>query len=409
MASQEEASDSAVELIADGDGLAVVGEKSAVERFLRGAGLWSGSIEIDLRRLKPLLGVAADVAQSASQTAADSGRWIKLTEESARIVKEHGLMETKTPGVSHVIVGTPGEIRNWLQAERGLGTALSNPAALSGVAGVMAQLATHQATAEITEYLARIDVKVDDVLRKHDDAVVSRMIGAGIVIEEAAALRETSGLVSHVTWEKVAGTSESIASTQAYALLQLKSIAEKLEGTTNVRRLAETTGQAETDVREWLAVLARCAQLQGLLDELELELVLGVRPDELDQHRLGLLLARQSRLAYIAQHTEPLLDRIDAACGSANARLLWNRTNALATLASGNDVAAEVHDFHELLGIDSVPRAWEPQRLDRVPDVAAQAIQKTKDATPKVVGAVGLIASAALLKNKLDGPDSTAD
>ncbi len=401
--------DNEIELISDDDGLAVIGEPTAVEKFLRSAGHWAASKELDLRRLKPLLGIGSDVVQAASEVAADSARWIKLTEDSARLVKEHGLMETKTPGVSHVMVGTPGDIQNWLQAEQGLGSVLTNPAALSGLAGIMSQLANQQATAEITAYLARIDVKVDDVLQKQDDDVVAHMIGAGFVIEEAMTVREATGNVNEVTWGKVEGTSETIGHTQAYALLQLTAIAEKFEDTTKVGNLAETAGRAETEVREWLAVLARCSQLQGILDVLELDRVLAVSPDELNQHRLGLQTARQNRLDLIAQHTEPLLERIDAACGTANAKMLWNWTKALAVVASSNHVAAGVHDFHELLGIASVPRAWDARRLERAAKMGAQAIQKTKDTAPSVTAAGVLLVGGAVLKNKVQGPKPTPE
>ena len=302
--------DNEIQLISDGDGLAVIGEPTAVEKFLRSAGQWVASKELDLHRLKPLLGIGSDVVQAASEIAANSGRWIKLTEESARLRKEHGLMETKTPGVSHVMVGTPGNIQNWLQSDQKLGSILTNPAALSGVAGIMAQVASQQATAEITAYLARIDAQVDDVLRKQDDDVVAHMIGAGFVIEEAMTVREATGNVNEVTWGKVEGTSETIGNTQGYALLQLKAIAEKFEATTRIGGLAMTAEQAVTEVREWLAVLARCSELQGLLDVLELDRVLAVSPDELNKHRLGLQTARQNRLDHIAQYTEPLLDRL---------------------------------------------------------------------------------------------------
>ena len=397
------------ELITDGAGLAVIGEPTAVAKFLRSAGLWADSKEIDLARLRPLLGLGSDLAQAASEVAAESGRWIKLTEDSARLVRDHGLMETKTPGVSHVMVGTPGDIRNWLQAERGLGSVLTNPAALSGLAGIMAQLASQQTAADITAYLARIDAKVDDVLRKQDDDVVAQMIGAGFVIEEAMTVRETSGNVNEVTWGKVEGTSETIGATQAYALRQLEAIAKKFEEATRVRSLAETAGHAEADVREWLAVLARCSQLQGLLDVLELDRVLAVSPDELTKHRLGLQRARRNRLDLIAQYTEPLLDRIDAACDRANARMLWNWTNALTVVESGNHVAAGVQEFHELLEIESVPREWEARRLERAAEIGAQAIQKSKDVAPTVVGVGALVVGGAVLKSKVQGAESTTD
>ena len=137
--------DNEIQLICDGDGLAVIGEATAVERFLRSAGQWMASRELDLRRLKPLLSAGSDVVQAASDYAANSGRWLKLTEESARLVKEHGLMDSKIPGVSHAMVGIPGKVQNWLQTEQGIGSILGNPAALSGVAGIMAQVAGQQA------------------------------------------------------------------------------------------------------------------------------------------------------------------------------------------------------------------------------------------------------------------------
>jgi len=165
----------------------------------------------------------------------------------------------------------------------------------------------------------------------------------------------------------------------------------------------------DTEVGEWLAVLARCSQLQEVLDVLELDRVFAIAPHELNQHRLGLRSARESRLALIAQHTEPLLDRIDAACSTANAKLIWNWTNALAVVESSNHVAAGVHDFHETLGIDSTARAWEARRLERAVEIGAQAIQKTKDSAPSVAAASVMLVGGALLKNKVQGSDTATD
>lgn len=398
--------DDAIQLISDGDGLAIVGEPTAVERFLRSAGLWAGSKELDLRRVQRLLGMGSNVLHGAAEIAADSALWIKLTEDSARLVQEHGLMDSKTPGVSHLMVGVPGDIKKWLQTEQGIGSILANPAALSGVAGLMAQLASQQATAEITAYLAAIDLKVDEVLRKQDDVVLAQMIGAGFAIEEAMMVREATSSVNEVTWGKVEGTSETIGSAQGYAMLQLEAIAMRLEDAKKIGRLAVASEQAQTEVQEWLAVLARCAQLQGQLEVLELDRVLAVAPDELNEHRVGLQAARRNRLEVIAQHTEPLLDRIDAACGTANARMLWHRTRAMVVVESGAAIAAGVHDFHKSLGIPSEARSWEPRQLGRSAELAAQTIQKTKDTAPSVAGVlfVGFV-----LKNKFLGDDSAAE
>src|SRR3954469_20037375 len=92
--------DNEIQLISDGNGLAVIGEPKAVETFLRAEGLWDVSKKLDLRRLRSLLATGSDIAQATSEIAANSACWLKLTPDSARLLKEHGLTETKTPGVS---------------------------------------------------------------------------------------------------------------------------------------------------------------------------------------------------------------------------------------------------------------------------------------------------------------------
>jgi hypothetical protein len=86
----------------------------------------------------------------------------------------------------------------------------------------------------------------------------------------------------------VQATSMTIARTQAYALRQLGALAEKVEHKANIGDLAKTAKDAESEVREWLAVLARCFQLQDAIAVLELDRVLDAAPEELDQHRLAL-------------------------------------------------------------------------------------------------------------------------
>lgn len=155
--------DNEIQLISDGDGLAVIGNATDVERFLVSERLPSKDLRV--HQLKSVFGTGATVAQASSDIAANSGRWVKLTMESAERVKKYGLMKTKTPGISHAMIGKPGSIKNWLQIEKGVGSFLTNPARLAGVAGLMSQSSMQQTMEEITDYLATIDKKVDDVLR----------------------------------------------------------------------------------------------------------------------------------------------------------------------------------------------------------------------------------------------------
>ena len=88
--------DNEIQLISDGDGLAVIGDPTAVERFLVSEGL--PSKDLGLQRLGAVLGTGAGVAQAGSEIAANSGRWVKLTKESAQLVKKYGLMESSKTG-----------------------------------------------------------------------------------------------------------------------------------------------------------------------------------------------------------------------------------------------------------------------------------------------------------------------
>lgn len=274
-------------------------------------------------------------------------------------------MKGSTDGVNRAIVTTSkGKITNILEIIRpgSIGSMLTNPAILAGAAGIMAQLAMQQTMEEITDYLAVIDEKVDDVLRAQKDAALAEMIGVGFVIDEAMTVREHTGRVSEVTWSKVQGAAQTIATTQGYALRQLDAIATKLENKRAVGDLADLSEDAEETVEEWLAVLARCFQLQDGLAVLELDRVLDSSPDELERHRIGLRAARGKRRAQIADTTRTLLTRMEAAAKLANGKVLMHPMKSGAVVRSGNEVMADIVVFNERLGIESGHGAIEAKR-----------------------------------------------
>lgn len=358
--SQESTLSSDVQRISDGDGIAVIGDPSTVESFLAAEDL--SSQELALPRLSKVVGGGAAGLQAGSEIAASSGRWVKLTAESAEKVKKYGLTPTTTPGVSHAMVGARGDIKGWVQIAKGPRAVSAKPAILSGGAGMMAQLAMQQTMAEITDYLARIDEKLDDVLRAQKDSVVSQMIGVGLQIEEAMTLRRHVGRVNEVTWSKVQAASGTIADTQAYALLQLDALATKLEDKSGIGDLAKATVDVAPKVREWLAVLARCFQLLDGIAVLELDRVLESAPEDLDGYRLGLRAARLERREAISRSTDRLLARLDAAAGVANAKVLLHPSASPKIVQSADRTAGALADFHALLGLGTDRSAVEARR-----------------------------------------------
>jgi hypothetical protein len=360
---QERTMDNEIELISDGDGLAVIGDPADIDRFLVSEGL--SSKDLGLPRLRNVLSTGGAAAQAGSEIAANSGRWVKLTKESAQLASKYGLRKSSETGLSTgVLKGNSGQIKGFVQFAKGPGSLLANPALLAGAAGIMAQVAMQQAMDEIIDYLATIDEKLDDVLRAQEDAVWADMIGVGLDIDEAMTIREHAGRVNEVTWSKVQAASATITRTQAYALRQLDALAEKMERKTKIGDLAKMAKEAESKVQGWLVVLARCFQLQDAIAVLELDRVLDAAPDDLDGHRLGLKASRQKRLDILARSTGRLMARMDAAAGTgtANAKVLLHPATSAAVVQSREQVASAVADFHGRLGIESGRQSLEAKR-----------------------------------------------
>ncbi len=203
------------------------------------------------------------------------------------------------------------------------------------------------------------------------------MIGVGFVIEESMTIREQEGRVDEVTWSKVQGAPATIAETQAYALRQLDALAEKLERKSRIGDLAKAAKEAESKAQEWLAVLARCFQLQDAIAVLELDRVLDASPDE-----SGRASPRaEGRPAEPAGHSSPgcterLMARMDAAAGLANTKVLLNPMDSPAVVESSNHVTVAVVDFHGRLGIESARQSSEARRwADAAKEVRDKALE----------------------------------
>ena len=380
-----------IELISDGDGLAVIGDPLTVERFLAPAGVPSRDLQLH-QMLGKAMNAGSGVAQAGSQFAANSGRWVKLTEESAKALKLGKAMKGTSDGLSRAIATTgKGKITKILEFTKpgSVGSMLTNPMMLAGAAGIMAQFAMQQTMEEITEYLKVIDEKIDDILRAQKDAAIAEMIGVGMVIDDAMLKREHVGRVSEVTWSSLHGAAQAIATTQAYALRQLDALAEKVEKKSRVGELDKLTGTAEATVEEWLAVLARCFQLQDGLAILELDRVMDSSPDDVDRHRIALRAARTKRRDDISKSTARLLSRMDAAAVGANQQVLFHPLKAGRVVRSGNEVADDLVVFHERLGIAGTRTSIEakPWR-EAVGDARSDAVE-ISERSAKAVGRFG--------------------
>ena len=381
-----------IELVSDGEGVLVAGDRSAVERFLDHAGLLMQAQAFDLGKLSNVLNAGADVVKTVSSVVEQSVLYLKLTPESAKRLKDAGgLMKTRTNGISHAMLGETGKHSlKWLQVQDGPAGLLTNPAVLSGVGGLLSQFAQQAEAQEFKALLIRIDEKLDDVRRKQRDAVLARMKSAAAAIEDAMTIREHGG-DPKTLWDTVSGVFETILNVQEEALLALGALAEKVDGKSKTGALKKVTQEIECEVAVQLAVLARCFELQDKFRVVELDHVLATAPENVEGHRLGVADARDRRRASVLENTTRLMAQMDAAGGIANENILLHARAARSVIDSLNSTAATLDDFHTPLGIESTRDA-----LSATPWREAFSDSKQRRTAGKEVGQKALIGAGAV-------------
>jgi hypothetical protein len=369
-----------IELVGDDNGLALIGDPKAIDVFLTSNGI--ASRPLDLGRLTKNVAHIGSAINAAGVISAASGRWVQVSEQSAQLLKTSQLMSGSADGLKRAIATTDGgKITNILEIVQTPASLLANPVVLAGVGGLMAQMGMQKAIDDIQDYLAVIDKKVDDVLRAQKNSALADMIGIGMAIDEAMTIRGEVGRVSEVTWSKIQSGGMTIARTQAYAIRELDSLAEKLERDDHVDALAKSTGETARVVQEWLAVLARCFQLHDALGVLELERVLDAAPDELDRHRLGLQKASRNREATITEATRRILARMDEVAALTSGEVLRNPFNSRKVVTSINHTGAEIVQFHQAIGVHDEREAIEAKRwLTAAGDVRDETFAKGAEA-----------------------------
>lgn len=386
-----------VELVNDGEGVVVMGERSSVERFLRDTGLLVHSHSFDLGKLSSIARTGGETATTVAQAIEQSGRYLKLTPESAKRLKDAGgLMKTKTKGVSHAMLGKTGEKSlKWLQVEEGPAALLTNPAVLSGLGGLMSQVAQLAEAHELRALLVKIDEKLDDVRRAQRDSVLAKLRSSAAAIDEAMIIRAEGG-DPKTLWDKVSGTSESILNVQEEALLALRALADKVEGKSKTGELKRAMQEIEEQVVVQLAILARCFELQDEFRVVELDHVLATAPENLEGHRLGVAAAREKRQASVLDGTTQLMTRISAAGGIANDNILLHARAARSVIHSVNATASAVDGFHAPLSIEPVRTSIETIPWREALRNPQQLLTAGKEAGQKAaVGAGAAVAIAA--------------
>lgn len=330
-----------------------------------------------------LVGAIGSLLQASAVIAENSGRWVKLDEASAALLKQFGPSMSSTTGLmTGVVRNGAGAIKGHLQFVAA--PAMLNPATLGAVGVMLTQMAQQRQLDEMKGYLQQIS---DDAQKLKDDQLHRAMAdlgGIALTIEEVQTILDATGRVDPMLWTKLHGASQTLATTQAYALKKLEAAANGLAAAAQSSELGDDE-KAMRETRDsstaWLKVLGHSIMLADSLAQLEIERKRDDGVEQLEDYIRGLEAARAKRTERIAGTVEHILSAANDLAQAAQARRLTHPRRVASITASNNEIHARLAEFSRVAGVQNErfaeidnPR-FRQFAVSRLKDVASEAAQ----------------------------------
>lgn len=325
------------------DGILAFGSEAVLARLEADAGVRSKPIS--KRHVARIAGHAGTVG---GRLAAESGRWLKLTPESAAHVLAAGGKSKVASGV----LRNKGQITKHLKFENLSKSAALTPAAPAVFGAMATQYAIESALDDITAYLEEIDRKLDQLLKQRKTETLGQIGGVSLAIDEAASIFASTGTVSSTTWSKVQGTSLALQTMQAEAIEQLHVVSEDVTSAAgDADKAAKVLTRVRDDVQFWLGVLARTIALQDRQYVLELARVADEDELQLLAHRQGITVARAERVRRIVAGLEAIVESVTASSTLSNAAKVANPISAPKVARQANAITESISTFAQHAGL----------------------------------------------------------
>lgn len=365
----------------DGDAAMVVGGEGDIDRLIAHL---SGGSGLKGRALpQNALSAVAGLAGMASRGQAGSGRWVKLTPESAaRLQQLAGTNLPRQGTLSGVLRTSGGRIDQHLKFVLPK-SAVLDPTGLSIVAAIALQLAIQQSVEELRKYLESMEVKLDQLLQNDRAEAMGEIRGITRIVSEAFDMYQQTGRVSSVSWEKVQQHPTSLAAFAAQSLEQIDSMTEKISQG-SVAAKAKAAQQLATDeLPFWLSILAVSLINQKRFHVLELARVDQEHPEDAQAHRE--IIAKHNQAT--EQNVARALRRLTAALEQAGR--VGDLDRVLQPISAA-DLVQAVNQAHEQIGkfvsmAQTGPLAWTNAAAKDWSQSVADIAQKSGDAVGGVV------------------------
>ena len=388
-----------------GDGVVVFGDELAAKEFADSLDVPEKSIsrisEKVLGRLSALLPDSHQIGvviQGLSWIAENSGYYFKLTPGSYEIRKEHGFYKNKA-GTTYSMFKEGAVVKKWPEVDESLGALFTNPAVLTGVGGMMTQMALQQALAEVTHYLKGLDQKLDVVTRKIDDTNIADLLGAYLEIEKMINRRDRIGAVDEISWDQVSSHGAMLTGKREYCFRQMNPIVESLTSRERVSDINKALEKAKEEVPKWLVLIARIRQAELWLNELELDYRFDEKPDTYQDHLDSVREEQKESLERINGYIDNLFRGIDHVVRCANIDRVVNLPAAEAAEDSARQLEAQVLALRRMLQPGFERKSVATRELDPGWSFVSKAIPVAKDAARTAAPSVALFVIARLLKD----------
>lgn len=350
------ASDTELQVLLHGDSLMFLGPESALAR------LDESSPQEKLSRVAPK--VAHNLSKSAhtlSQFQENSGRYLKLSKDSAQFLKENEVAAEKIrAGVLRVgdlpgAKGNAGSIVKHLKFEN---TALlATPAAPLAVAAILEESAAQAQMDQVLDYLEEVSENVQKLIQQRKTEVSGDINGFADAIEEAFILLQKTGKVSAVSWSKVDNLDVDLKRLQGQIIGELDEVAKEIaKKATNPKKAYQAFTEAEENATYWIFQLARVMVLQNQLNILELNRVATSEPDHLEQHRQGIAEAKAKREERIINALNAIADKANDSATFKDLQLVLSRGGNTKAAEAGNRLLHQLNEFATTAGIDAYTR-----------------------------------------------------
>lgn len=293
---------------------------------------------------------AAVLFQGGSQLHLESGRYLKLTQESYDFLQKHGV---RNPISGTIRRSDIGELRNSSQFVKNLAFEAGSraPAVLSNAAGIVAQAAIEHSLTEIKGYLRDHTEKLDRLLNQQRNESLSRLDGYQRRLCKEESFFVANKRLSQTGWDGIAsigGELEGIFEQSIREMNDAVNQLSKAEG--NAKKLQNLIQSLREVAADRLAILAHALQLLDTYDRLSVVRVVDHEPEVAVSFTTHLLNARENRLTKVSEQLREIQEAIRSSVSFSNSSSVLHAPRNNEIIRDANATIAQIEYFLRALG-----------------------------------------------------------